>query len=142
MDTILLNRRQPMKISECHKAFERYNSVGQCSFKTPELSLGHNYLTLLNFWLYLDTLDVVQWRMVAARYSSFLGRMRINTEHESYWSKYTYIPDHFWNCAFNSKLDESGVRLAVEFASYEIYIMDAILNDGKKLIYVPLFDNL
>jgi hypothetical protein len=140
MDIILLNRRQPMKISECHKAFERYNSVGQGSFETPELSLGHNYLTLLNFWLYLDTLDTKQWRMVVARYAPFLGSNI--SEHESYWSKYTYIPDHFWNCAFNSKLDESSVRLAVEFASYEIYIMDAILNDGKQLIYVPLFDNL
>ena len=111
MDTILLNRRQPMKISECHKAFEGYSS-----FETPELSLGHNYLTLLNFWLYLDTLDTKQWRMVAARYAPFLGSNI--SEYESYRSKYTYNPDHFWNCAFNSKLDASGVRLSVEFASY------------------------
>jgi hypothetical protein len=126
-----------MKISKSHDYFARQHEFE--SIENPERFLGPNYLALLNFWQYLDTLDKQQWLNVIEKYNPIFPRFGA---HDNYHSKFVYTNRPFWNNVFNDILDRADVRILVREAAYEIYIMDAILNDGKKLIYVPLFDNL
>jgi hypothetical protein len=126
-----------MKISKCHQYFA--TQITRLAIETPEEILGFNYIALLNFWNYLDTLDREQWRRLVTRYN-FVNK---STEvYGSYYSKSAYGIDHFWNNVFNSKLNSPCLRQAVQDTAYEIYIMDDILADGNQLVYVPLFDNL
>jgi hypothetical protein len=123
-----------MKISKSHDYFARQHEFE--SIENPERFLGSNYLALLNFWHYLDTLDKQQWRNVTKKYDPILPRF---DAHINYHSKFVYTNRPFWNNVF---LDCADVRILVREAAYEIYIMDALFKDGKQLIYLPLFSDL
>jgi hypothetical protein len=52
-----------MKISIPHHSFaERLND--QTALERPELFLGPNWKNVLNFWIYLDTLSVEDFRLI------------------------------------------------------------------------------
>lgn len=126
-----------MKISKSHDYFARQHEFE--SIENPEKFLGLNYLALLNFWHYLDTLDEQQWLNVIEKYNPIFPQFNA---HINYYSKFVYSNRPFWNEVFNDILDRASVRILVREAAYEIYIMDAIFKDGKQLIYLPLFSDL
>lgn len=126
-----------MKISKSHDYFARQHDPE--SIENPERFLGPNYLALLNFWQYLDTLDEQQWLNVTEKYHPILQRFGA---HDNYYSKFVYSNHPFWNNVFDDILNSAVVRILVREAAYEIYIMDALFKDGKQLIYLPLFSDL
>jgi hypothetical protein len=126
-----------MKISKSHDYFARQHEPE--SIENPEKFLGLNYLAVLNFWQYLDTLDEQQWLNVIEKYDPILPRFGA---HDNYHSKFVYTNRPFWNNVFDVILDRASVRILVREAAYEIYIMDALFKDGKQLIYLPLFSDL
>ena len=126
-----------MKISKSHEYFARRHELE--SIGNPEKFFGPNYLALLNFWQYLDTLDEQQWLNVTEKYYSIQPQFNA---HYYYHRKFVYSNLPFWNNVFNDILDRSAVRIIVREAAYEIYIMDALFKDGKQLIHLPLFSDL
>ena len=84
----------------------------------PQDFLGPNYETVINFWLYMDNLTKDQWKEVARRWSAA-------------WSA-------AWYAAGSAAGDAAWS--AARYATYELIGMHTLLNDGKDLLFVPLFD--
>ena len=125
-----------MKISKSHQEFTRH---APDVIENPERSLGSNCATLLNFWHYLDTLDAQQWRMLGRKYhkTPLDGYAFLN-----YRREFSFTHGAFWNDVFDPVFSSYSVRQPVKWASYEIYILDAIIAGGNRPIILPLFDNL
>ena len=82
--------------------------------------LGPNYQTVINFWWFMDGLTEDQWNEVARRYAA-LDYAALDYAALDYAAAYA-----------------AGV--AARDATYELISMHTLLNDGKELAFVPLFD--
>jgi hypothetical protein len=110
----------------------------------PEKILGENYQSLLNFWIYLDTLDKKQWLVVSNRFDD-LDRRKLSIATASYHDIDTVNNlelDHFWSDVFDNILNRYQIRLSVRGAAFEIYNAQMFLNKKIKFTFLPLFDNL
>lgn len=126
-----------MKISKTHHQLNQYLGRAQSIVKLPNL-LGPNYKTILNFWIVLDTLTQEQWS-------------EINTKYQS-------LPDDTWNDAWAisrvtanriigyEPLIYNAVGAAMSdsptsgLATWELMCSHVLLEKGKSLVAVPLFD--
>ena len=98
----------------------------------PQDFLGPNYETVLNFWWFLDSLTEDQRNEVNRRYSA--------------------LDYAAWNAAWSAARGAAGVvagvaawdaaRGAAWDATYELIGMHTLLNAGKDLMFVPLFNDL
>jgi hypothetical protein len=115
----------------------RYPVVLQSDF---EHHFGPNYETLFNYWSFLDTLSSSE---IAGLYSIY------HADYESY--KYSYVSSSLENYASNiipqqyvvwdcSRLGTFYSHLG--YAALEIVAMHKLLDEGKKLKVITLFDKL
>jgi hypothetical protein len=113
---------------------------------TPEEYLGPNWETVLHFWKYIGSLSEEQLDVVSARYYELDESDEIDV--------FTHDSDIFFLssevCDYSEEAADSafdiirGMRSdsVAEYATYELICMHLLLEQGKKLLYVPLFGNL
>jgi hypothetical protein len=125
-----------MKLSKTHNNFIRYYPDSEVN---PENFLGPNYQTVLNFWLWLDTLTKEQFLTVGERNSaSTMDRKSVDDftkELVDVELKNKII--HSLNLNF-----DGNYRGPALFGTFELIGMQEILYCGKDLNFIPMFDGL
>jgi hypothetical protein len=103
--------------SKAHQNFSN-NLQNPEALTSPQDFLGPNYETVLNFWTFIDSLTEDNWEEVARRYLALAP------------------------AASYAAWDAAGVAagVAARVATYELIGMHTLLNDGKDLLFVPLFN--
>jgi len=102
-----------MTYSKAHQNFSNRLNKPE-ALTNPENFLGPNTQRVIEFWHKLDSLTEKQWSEVADRYL----------------------------CKNPYDRGSSATGAAAREATYEIIAMHLLLEQGKKLIFVPLFDGL
>ncbi len=123
-----------MKISKIHQRFA--NRVGQEALTNPEPFLGPNYKTVLNFWYYLDTLTEDQINVAFVRYDAIPYEPSVSRDLVRYAAR-DVVGETNRSAVYMASFDFSA-----SYATYELIAMHKLLEQGKKLIFVPLFDSL
>jgi hypothetical protein len=125
-----------MKLSITHKNF-----IMQCpdSEVNPEKSFGPNYQTVLNFWLWLDTLTKEQLLTVGNRNSaSTMDRKSVDD-----FTKKLVDAELQYKLIHSIPMSYNGnYRGPALFGTYELIGMQEILYCGKDLNFIPMFDGL
>ena len=132
-----------MNYSKFHKKFSTELQNPEALIN-PQDFLGPNYETVLNFWWTIDSLTVTQWNEVARRYLALDPAVR---DTASYVAR-----DAAWYAARDAARSAAsyaagygasyGASYAARYATYELIGMHTLLNDGKTLLFVPLFNDL
>jgi hypothetical protein len=113
---------------------------------SPQNFLGPNYETVINFWWFIDGLTEDQWNEVARRYDAARGAARGAASDAARIAARIAARDAAgyaaWRAAWDAARDAAGdaARIAARIATYELIGMHSLLNDGKELAFVPLFD--
>jgi len=124
-----------MTYSKTHQRFaNRLNNPE--ALTNPENFLGPNYETVLNFWRWIDSLSVEQWKVVNDHYRNLDYAAWIAA-----WDAAWYAAE---SAARNAAVYAAGYAAgdAAGAATCELIGMHLLLEQGKKLIFVPLFDSL
>ena len=125
------------------QAFALFLGIYSKAIADPLSYLGPNWETILNFWTYIDSLSVEQWKTVGGRYSASL-----NCDKENIITRYCknhspcqdiqyctwYLPNKLGTGIYS--------KWAAIFVSYELFAMHDLLNDGHELYFIPLFSDL
>lgn len=125
------------------KALEHFKEMTRIT--NPEFFelLGPNWKTILNFWTFIDRLTIEQWNRIL--FNNFEGNYDYNvfiTAEAGAITEKTFAIQHStWYVAYviNANIN---VRNVARYVSYELVAMHEILNAGRTLIYLPLFENL
>jgi hypothetical protein len=127
-------------ISKCHQYFTCH---APSVIENPEEILGENYQSLLNFWIYLDTLDAKQWLVVNDRFDALGRELNLNVTNQYHMIlNNTFKFNHFSLNVFNNIFDCYKTCLSVRGAAFEIYNAQVFLEQGINFTFLPLFDNL
>ena len=111
----------------------------------PEDFLGPNYQTVLNFWMFLDSLSEEQWKEVMKRDVDMEVYMVEDASETATDSVRKMFPDFFngenthFTLFYNSNI---GAPDTTWDATCELIAMNSLLEEGKSLTFVPLFSNL
>jgi hypothetical protein len=132
-----------MNYSKAHQKFSTELQNPE-ALTNPQDFLGPNYETVLNFWWTMDSLTETQWNEVARRYDaldSAAWSAAGSAAWSAAWSAAGYAA---WSAAVSAAGDaaSSASRAAAGYATYELMGMHTLLNDGKTLLFVPLFGDL
>jgi hypothetical protein len=100
--------------------------------KPLEESLGPNYNLLLNFWEYYDGLSEIQ-RDEADR------RRELNFSRHSYFDSLKQIHPFFNGTIYHIT---TGYSSTLRTTSFELYLIDKILDSGMEPFYIKLYENL
>jgi hypothetical protein len=124
-----------MKISTSLKYFQ-----DNYHYDIPKL--GSNYKNILNFWIFIDTLNINQWNKIEKAF--YLIEQGYNLTEIKHFAAdlngYAYeIQLSTWGCPY--KKYNLSLRSPI-FAAYELIAMDKILDEGKTLQILPLFLDL
>ena len=129
-----------MKISKSQKLFIERNG------ENYPTKMGPNWRTILNFWLFVDTLTESQIEIVGERnceinVDDFRSQRELIAEMSG---KTIRDPYCVWSCARECSFHwrNDNFTQAVEWATDELISHHLLLEQGKELIYVPLFDDL
>jgi hypothetical protein len=132
------------KISKIHGNFA-YNLDNQSALSQPMAFLGPNWKSVLNFWLYLDTLSPKQIEVSGDRYSELRSvddyYRRHRLARNASWGT---IGESYSGVAWNKTSTTVGYAStlagqAAGYATYELIGSHKILGQGKPLTFVPLF---
>ena len=148
-----------MNYSKAHQNFSNRLQKPE-ALTNPQNFLGPNYETVLNFWWFMDGLSPDQWNEVARRYRALDNAARIAARDAARsaagdaagiaagsaaadaagiaaWSA-------AWDAAGDAARDaaRSAARSVAWDATYELMGMHTLLDDGKDLLFVPLFNDL
>jgi hypothetical protein len=125
-----------MKISQMQQ------KLGGLFISDPEKELGPNYETVLNFWLFLETLSADQVSIIAERYKESERVHGFNMDHickqvekvildeKELWFR---IFDHIYFTGINFKI-------AITWATHELIAMHEFIANGEHIHIIPLFD--
>jgi hypothetical protein len=115
---------------------------------------GPNYETVLNYWKWIDRLSKEQWKIVVERHSRMEKYSLYAAANDSrkacrivtsYYGEVYYATEY---SVENSSVFGASGKLQCRAkgisreAILEILSMHILLEQGKKLVYIPLFDNL
>jgi hypothetical protein len=125
------------------QAFALFLNIYPEAIDGPLSYLGPNWETILNFWTYIDSLTVEQWKTVGVRYSVNHNFDKENII-EGYCRKNRLCEDiQYCTWYLTSKLGTgSHSNFVAIFVSYELFAMHDLLNDGHELYFIPLFGDL
>lgn len=111
----------------------------------PEDFLGPNYKAVLNFWMFLDSLSVEQWKEVEKRDGDMEVHIVENASEDAAESVRKMFP--IFLTGQNSRFDlfygsNNGAPDTTWDATLELIGMNNLLEEGKSLTFVPLFSDL
>jgi hypothetical protein len=132
-----------MNYSKTHQRFSTELQNPE-ALTSPQDFLGPNYETVLNFWWTIDSLTETQWKEVARRYGaldSAAWDAAWDAARNAAWSAARYAARNASRAAAVSAAG-SAAWYAAWSATYELMGMHTLLNDGKDLLFVPLFNGL
>ena len=148
-----------MNYSKAHQNFSTELQNPE-ALTNPQDFLGPNYETVLNFWWTMDSLTEDQWKEVVRRYDAAWSAAWYaagdaarsaarSAARDAAWSAArSAARSAAWSAAGYAAWSAAGVaaRYAAESAAwsatYELIGMHTLLNDGKDLLFVPLFSDL
>ena len=116
-----------MNYSKTHKNFSTQLQNPE-ALTSPQDFLGPNYETVLNFWWTMDSLTETQWNEVARRYHALDYAARSAARGAAGYAASYAAKNAAWSAA--------------GYATWELMGMHTLLNDGKTLLFVPLFNDL
>jgi hypothetical protein len=132
-----------MNHSKAHQNFSNRLENPE-ALTSPQDFLGPNYQTVINFWWFMDSLTEDQWKEVARRYDALDSAARYAARYAAwnaaraaarYAARYAA-----WNAAWYAA--RYAAWNAARDATSELIGMHTLLNDGKELLFVPLFNDL
>lgn len=116
--------------------FYETQDLGEFDYHT----LGPNWRTILNFWTYVEKLDDLQQESITRKYNSIYrnnGRAIVDGYQAACNVVGERLIENLW-CGFGEGFNLfNTVTLR---ATYELIGMDVLLDSGKKLYFVPMFD--
>jgi hypothetical protein len=150
-----------MNYSKAHQNFSNY-SQKPGALTVPQDFLGPNYETVLNFWTFNDSLTEDNWNEVARRYRALDPAAGAAAGYAAWDAALIHRAEHHqavlaavlaagdaaraaagyaarYAAGYAAR---SAARYAARDATYELMGMHTILNDGKTLLFVPLFNGL
>jgi hypothetical protein len=132
-----------MYFSKAHQNFSNQLQKPEALTSSQDF-LGPNYETVLNFWWTMDSLTETQWKEVARRYDAI--------DYAAWYAARDAARDAAWSAARDAAWYAAGyaaryaardaARSAAWYATYELIGMHTLLNDGRDLMFVPLFSDL
>jgi hypothetical protein len=156
-----------MKYSKAHQNFSNRLQKPE-ALTSPQNFLGPNYETVINFWWFIDGLTEDQWNEVARRYDALDSAARDAAGYAAYaaYAAWDAAWDAAWGAAWDAARDAAmtathsaawyaargaargaasdaariAARIAAGYATCELIGMHTLLNDGKTLLFVPLFN--
>jgi hypothetical protein len=126
-----------MKTSKIQQA------LGGLFISGPEVELGPNYETVLNFWLFLDSLTSEQEETIIAKYAEF-DRNNCNAGYAErivkQAGKVVLDEQRLW-FRVNNKIFaiDSWLSLAITWATHELVCMHELIGNGEQMVIIPLF---
>jgi hypothetical protein len=132
-----------MKISTAHQRFSEYLENSD-ALENPQDYLGPNYLTVLNFWLWIDTLSIEQWEEVARRYNAIPSAAR-DASGDAAWSAARDAAEVAAGSAAGDAAGDAAwyaAWYAAGWATYEIIGSHILIEKGTPLTFLPLFNDL
>jgi hypothetical protein len=130
-----------MKISKTHQRFaDRYRISTPRALSHPDEFLGPNWKDVLNFWLYLDTLSDEQLNMARRRFWNLDDADRVSSWELAWDASREVTSNDISNRAYMST--PASASDAGATATRELIGAHKILEQGKSLIFVPLFLDL
>ena len=145
-----------MNHSKAHQNFSNRLQNPEALTNPPNF-LGPNYETVLNFWWVIDGLSEEQWNEVARRYCALDDAARYAARDAArsaardaarYAAGVAAARDAARDAARYAARSAAGYAAwdaagyAAGFATYELMGMHTLLNDGKDLLFVHLFNDL
>ena len=132
-----------MNYSKSHQLFAEYLENPK-ALTNPQEFLGQNYETVLNFWKWMDSLNQDQWSIVADRYRNLDPAARNVALYTAWPAVRDAARDAALDAAWEAARDAAGgaAGYAAASATYELMGMHLLLEQGKKLVFVPMFDGL
>jgi hypothetical protein len=112
----------------------------------PQDFLVPNYETVLNFWWVVDSLTEDNWNEVARRYHALdhaaRNAARDAARDAARGAARGAAVNAAWDAASYAARDAASyaASYAAGVATYELIGMHTLLNDGKTLLFVPLFN--
>jgi len=132
-----------MNYSKAHQNFSTRLQNPE-ALTSPQDFLGPNYETVLNFWWTMDSLTEPQWEEVARRYDALDPAARYAARDAAGYAARDAAGSAAWDAAMDAAWDAAGYAAgsAAWSATWELIGMHTLLNDGKDLLFVPLFNVL
>jgi hypothetical protein len=127
-----------MQYSKSHQTFIEPLPVR--ALAEPQEFLGPNYEAVLNFWWYLDIITEEQQDVFVDRYRAINARNRARCIEVAGVAANT-ITTYADAACDSARIDWYGVKkFAAAYATWELIGMHTLLEQGRELVFVPLFD--
>jgi hypothetical protein len=128
-----------MNYSKAHQNFSNRLQEPE-ALTNPQDVLGPNYEAVINFWWYMDSLTKDQWKEVARRYRA----LDPAAEYAAWDAAWVAAGDAARYAAKDAAWYVAGdvAGSAAGDATCELIGMHTLLNGGKDLLFVPLFNDL
>jgi hypothetical protein len=128
-----------MNYSKAHQNFSNQLQKPEALTSSQDF-LGPNYETVLNFWWFMDSLTETQWKEVDRRYNSL--------DYAAWYAARDAASSAAWYAAGYAASSAAwyaagyAAGSAAWYATYELIGMHTLLNDGRDLLFIPLFNDL
>lgn len=119
---------------------EQKRITTQDVLENPQNYLGINYKTILNFWIFIETFTVEQWRDLEIKMGDLDDWVAYRNEALKIEQNTNYLQFASWAVLFY-KFNELSLSVPI-YATYEIIAMHQLIEEGKKLYILPLFETL
>jgi hypothetical protein len=135
-----------IKFSKIHQDFanrllSRYNITKQDVLNHPEKYLGPNWEAVINFWLYLDTLNKKQLKVVEERYRALSEEQNdIDYNRAEVATKATIR--YAFDASYSASDSVSCAKPAAYYATEELIGLDKLLEQGYQPVFFPMFLDL
>ena len=111
----------------------------ECELQNPRKALGKNWLTVLHFWRYLDSLTEEQQITLQSRFVTYRGSFSYDNYSQLLFDRVASAHPRF---PFTGLHHPTVHYSVLSRATFEIILMDQLLEEGRKLMFIPLFDKL
>lgn len=136
-----------MKISKAHQRLARFMREEEV-IPNPEKYLGPNYLSVLNFWLYLETLSKEQLIKLSKLYSAIAYYERFKAVKQATILSEQSIPVGYVNTVWNAGqiIDYSdnafNANYCMGYATLEIIASHLFIEQVEPFTFIPMFEKL
>lgn len=136
-----------MKISKAHQRLAKFMRQEDV-IPTPEKYLGPNYLSVLNFWLYLETLSKEQVIKLSKLYSTIDYYERLQVAKQATNLSKKTIPVGYMNTAWNAshiidyRTNEFNANYCMGYATLELIASHLFIEQEEPFTFIPMFEKL